>query len=151
MVDKTKQDIAHLEACFVYSKLSHAKRLQVGEMIVTPAGVLHIGINGTAPGTSNECEYTDPHTGQLVSHPYVICGAANAIYKAVKHGGAGLEGSTLYSTDSPCPKCTHALISIGIKRVVYVRKYRLTDHLRLLTDAGISVEQIQIPFEHLIK
>ena len=62
-----------------------------------------------------------------------------------------VNGSTLYSTDSPGPKCTHALISVGVQRVVYVRKYRLTDHLKLLTDAGISVEQSQIPYEHLIK
>lgn len=150
MVDKTKQDVAHLEACFIYSNLSYANRLKVGEMIVSPAGVQYVGVNGTAPGTPNECEYTDEN-GKLVTHPYVICGAANAVYKAVKHGGSGIEGSTLYSTDSPCPKCTHALISMGIKRVVYVRQYRLIDHLHLLTDAGVSVEQIQIPFEHLLK
>jgi dCMP deaminase len=80
----------------------------------------------------------------------VICGAANAIYKAAKQG-VSLNGSTLYTTDSPCPKCTHALISVGVKRVVYVRQYRMTEHLKLLTDSGISVEQISIKYEHLIK
>lgn len=150
MADQQLEDIAHLEACFVYSNLSHAQRLKVGEQLITPSGVSLLGVNGTAPKTSNECEYIDPETGHLVSHPYVICGAANAIYKAAKQG-VMVNGSTLYSTDSPCPKCTHALISVGVKRVVYVRKYRLTDHLQLLTDAGISVEQIQIQYEHLIK
>ncbi len=150
MANKLKEDIAHLESCFVYSNLSHAQRLKVGELLLTPHGVSVIGVNGTAPKTSNQCEYTDPETGQLTTFPHVICGAANAIYKAAKQG-VMIDGSTLYSTDSPCQKCTHALISVGVKRIVYVREYRLTDHLQLLTDAGISVEQIQIQYEHLIK
>lgn len=150
MADKQAEDIAYLEACFIFSKLSYAKRLKVGELLVTPLGIINLGINGTAPGTPNECEYVDESSGQLVSHPYVICGAANAIYKAAKQG-VSLNGSTLYTTDSPCSKCTHALISVGVKRVVYVRQYRMTEHLKLLTDSGISVEQIPIQYEHLIK
>lgn len=149
MADQKKEDIAFLEACFAFSNLSYATRLKVGELLVTPAGVMIPGVNGTAPKTSNQCEYVD-EDGKLVTHPYVMCGAANAIYKAAKQG-VSVEGSTLYSTDSPCPKCTHALISVGVRRVVYVRKYRLTEHLSLLVDANIQLEQISIPFEHLIK
>lgn len=149
MANQQAEDIAHLKACFIYSTLSYAQRLKVGELLVTPNGVSLLGVNGTAPSTPNVCEYTDPETGLLVTHPYVICGAANAIYKAAKQG-VMVDGSTLYSTDSPCPKCTHALISVGVKRVVYVREYRLTEHLKLLTNAGISVEQISIQYEHLI-
>lgn len=149
MAKQLDEDTAHLEACFVYSNLSYAKRLKVGEMFVTLNGIPVIGVNGTAPGTPNECEYMD-EKGKLVSHPYVICGAYNGILKAAKQG-VSLEGSTLYSTDSPCPRCTHALISLRVKRVVYVRQYRMIDHLHLLTDAGISVEQIQIKYEHLLK
>lgn len=138
MADKELQDLVYLKCCFNIAELSYAKRLKVGELFVTESGVMIPGTNGTAPGTPNECEYEDEN-GNLVTHPYVICGAANAIYKAAKEG-VRVSGSTLYSTDSPCPKCTHALISIGVKRVVYARPYRLTSHLSLLANAGIIVE-----------
>lgn len=148
MANKQDEDKCYLEACFVFSKLSYAKRLKVGELLVSPNGVINLGINGTAAGTPNECEFVDER-GNLVTHPYVICGAANAIYKAAKQC-VKLDGSTLYSTDSPCPKCTHALLSVGVVRVVYAREYRLTDHLSLLRDKGISVEHLPIDYEHLI-
>lgn len=142
MADRLLEDEVYLRMCFNLATLSYAERLKVGELLLTPQGIIIPGVNGTAPGTPNECEYED-EDGKLVSHPYVICGAQNSINKAARQG-VKVEGSTLYSTDSPCPKCTHNLISVGVIRVVYARKYRLTDHLKLLTDNGISLDHIPI-------
>lgn len=139
-----EQDIVYLRMCFNFSTLSKAKRLQVGEFFVTQHGVVVPGYNGTAPGTSNECEYVDKKTKQLVSYHHIICGAQNCVYKAAREG-VPLVGSTMYSTDSPCGRCAPMIISVQAKRVVYCRKYRLTEHLKELEAAGILVHQI--PYE----
>ena len=136
-----KQDIVYLSMCQSISTLSKAKRLKVGEMLVTKQDTLLPGYNGTAPNTSNDCEYTDPETGKLVSYNHVICGLQNAIYKAAKEG-VSVVGSTAYSTHSPCVRCVPAALSVCVKRFVYITKYRLTDHLKDLTDNNIVLLQI---------
>lgn len=139
-----EQDIVYLKMCFSFAELSKAKRLQVGEFFVTKNGVIVPGTNGTAPGTSNECEYVDAESDKLVSHFHVICGAQNCVYKAAREG-IPLIGSTMYTTDSPCARCVPMTISVEAKRVVYCRQYRLTEHLTELTKSGIVLHQI--PYE----
>lgn len=136
-----EEDIVYLRMCFNFATRSKAKRLQVGEFFVTKNGVIVPGYNGTAPGTSNECEYIDEKTNQLVSYQHIICGAQNCVYKAAKEG-VPLIGSTMYTTDSPCPRCVPMTIAIEAKRVVYCREYRLTAHLQTLVDSGIIVHNI---------
>lgn len=136
-----EQDIVYLRMCFNFSALSKAKRLQVGEFFVTQNGVIVPGTNGTAPNRSNECEYIDPETGSLVSHFHVICGAQNCVYKAAREG-IPLIGSTMYTTDSPCPRCVPMILSVSASRVVYCREYRLTQHLEELVESGIPLHQI---------
>ena len=141
-----KQDIVYLLMCQSISTLSKAKRLKVGEMLVTKQGSLLPGYNGTAPNTSNECEYTDPNTGKLVSYDHVICGLQNAVYKSSRDGISTL-GCTAYSTHSPCVRCVPVALSVGVQRFVYTTQYRLTEHLKQLTDNNIKL--LQIPMELL--
>ena len=140
-IKQLEEDIVYLRMCFNFSKLSKAKRLQVGEFFVTKNGVIVPGTNGTAPKRSNECEYIDPETGSLVSYSHVICGAQNCVYKAAREG-IPLIGSTMYTTDSPCPRCVPMILSVLAVRVVYCRAYRLTDHLEELVEGGILLHQI---------
>lgn len=137
-----KEDIVYLNMCFNMSTLSRANRLQVGEIIKTPNGTLIPGYNGTAPNTSNQCEYEDEITGKLVTYPHVICGFQNAIYKAAKDG-ISVVGSTGYSTDSPCIRCAPIILTVGIKRFVYSREYRLINHLTELKELGVQLIQIE--------
>lgn len=138
-----ESDIIYLQICFVIAKQSKARRLQVGELILTKQGSIIPGYNGTAPGTSNECEYV-AEDGSLVTHSHVICGLQNAIYKSSREGFATADG-TGYSTDSPCQRCGPAAISIKLKRFVYCRQYRITDHLADMEAQGIQI--CQIPYE----
>ena len=57
MVDKW--DIAHMETAKIYAKLSSAKRLKVGCVIVKDRRIISIGYNGMPSGWDNECEYLD--------------------------------------------------------------------------------------------
>ena len=43
-----------------------------------------------------------------------------------------------------CIECAKLIIQAGIKRVVYCKKYRLTDGIDLLTRAGIEVVYIEM-------
>lgn len=138
------QDIVYLNMCFSFASLSKARRLKVGEMVLTEQGVLIPGYNGTAPNTSNECEYVNEKDNTLVSHQHIICGLQNCVYKAAREGVSILNG-TAYSTDSPCIRCGPIILSTGIKRFVYVRQYRLVSHLEELEQHGVQI--IQIPIE----
>lgn len=136
------EDIVYLRMCFVFAVPSKAKRLKVGEIILTEQGIPIPGRNGTAPNTSNECEYVD-ETGKLVSHTHVICGLQNCVYKAAREGVSVVNG-TAYSTDSPCVRCGPVILSVGIKRFVYCREYRITDHLEILKEQGVILHQIPL-------
>ena len=69
---------------------------------------------------------------------YVIHAEANAIVKIARSGNNS-DGATLYVTDAPCIECSKLIIQAGIRRVVYGRKYRLSDGLDLLEKAGIEL------------
>ena len=54
-----------------------------------------------------------------------------------------LEGATMYVTWSPCVECTKEIIQVGIKKVVYLRKYSKTELVSLseimFKKAGVEV------------
>lgn len=137
-------DITYLRMCFVFAEQSKATRLKVGELVLTKQGIIVPGYNGTAPGTSNECEYINPNTGELISHPHIICGLQNAVYKAAREGVALVDGVG-YSTDSPCFRCAPVALSIHLKRFVYCRPYRIMSHLKQIEENGIQL--CNIPFD----
>ena len=79
-----------------------------------------------------------------MTKPYVLHAEANAITKIARSGNNS-DGATLYVTDSPCIECSKLIIQAGIRRVIFSRKYRLTEGLDLLKRAGIEV--VHIPLE----
>ena len=56
---KQKYIDAHINAAEVYSKLSSAKRLQVGCVVVKDNTIIGIGYNGMPSGWTNDCEVTE--------------------------------------------------------------------------------------------
>jgi len=112
--------------------------MQVGALIVKENMIISDGYNGTPSGFENLCE--DENN---ITKPYVLHAEANAITKVAKSNNSS-NGATLYVTDSPCIECAKLIIQAGIKRVVYSRKYRITDGLDLLNRAGVVVEQLEV-------
>lgn len=100
--------------------------------------IISDGFNGTPSGFPNVCE---DESG--VTHPYVLHAEANAITKVARSNNSS-EGSTLYVTTSPCMECSKLIIQAGISRVVYSEKYRISDGLDLLRDAGIEIMHLPI-------
>ena len=130
-----KWDKAHMEAAEVYGKLSHAKRLQVGCVIVRDNRIISIGYNGTPSGWENNCE--DENN---VTKPEVLHAETNAITKLAKSSESA-EGATLYCTYNPCFDCAKLIYQSGITRVVYKNKYRDDSGIKFLEKAGCWVEK----------
>jgi len=136
MKDK-KFDKSYIKMAFVWANNSYCERRKVGALLVKDRMIISDGYNGTPSGFENVCEDENNNTKS-----YVLHAEANAITKVAKSHNSS-EGSTLYVTDSPCIECAKLIIQSGIKRVVYSRKYRITDGLDLLERAGIDVDELK--------
>ena len=142
MPTKQETDGLYMGIAFQYSKLSKAKRKQVGSCLVTEHGVVLGGVNGQHTGGSNECEYIGGVNGELVTKDSTIHSELNCVLKAAKEG-VSCFGATIYTTLSPCVPCSAMLINAGIKRLVYSELYRDKSGVELLLNSGVQVEQMQ--------
>ena len=131
-----KFDRSYLRMAQVWAENSYCNRRKVGALIVKDKMLISDGYNGTPSGFENVCEDEDGHT-----KPYVLHAEANAITKVAKSNNSS-NGATLYVTAAPCMECAKLIIQSGIRRVVYVESYRLSDGIELLERAGIEVVQI---------
>ncbi len=128
-----------------FAKLSSAKRLQVGAIIVKDDRIISIGYNGMPAGWTNECEeVVEIHEdgGTITkTKDEVIHAEANAIAKLAKSSESG-DGSTMFLTHAPCIHCAKQVYTAGIKKIYYRNSYRDTIGIDFLNRCGISVEQI---------
>ena len=143
MADQKQLDEIYMGTALLHSRLSKARRAQVGAVLVTKQGVTLTGFNGTPTGLSNVCEYDyqmlkDEHP-TLITKPEVIHAELNCILKAAREGVSCID-ATMYVTLSPCVPCAAMMIQAGVKRLVYKEMYRDQGGINLLRDAAIDVE-----------
>tara|TARA_R110000868_G_scaffold197994_2_gene444241 strand:+ start:135 stop:605 length:471 start_codon:yes stop_codon:yes gene_type:complete len=124
------------------AQLSHAKRLQVGAVIVKDDSVISYGYNGMPAGWDNNCEidYYDD-TSQWVGNktkPEVLHAESNAIAKLAKSNNSGL-GADLFVTHSPCLECAKLIFQSGISRVYFGQNYRDDAGVKFLEKSGVTV------------
>lgn len=128
-----------------YARLSKARRLKVGAIVVKDNRVISIGYNGTPAGWDNTCEEEiwNVHDGSstLKTKPEVIHAEANAIAKLAKSSESGLD-SSMYITHSPCVECAKLIHIAGIKKVFFRNHYRDESGINFLTKCGIEVTKI---------
>jgi len=144
-VNKEKQlkyDKAYLKMASEWANLSYCERKQVGALIVKDRMIISDGYNGTPTGFENICE-TDSGTTKW----YVLHAEANAILK-VARSTQSAEGATLYQTLSPCKDCSKLIHQSGIKRVVFIHKYKDTEGVDFLLKAGVKVSHIPLEKIH---
>tara|TARA_B100000287_G_scaffold390718_1_gene401850 strand:+ start:144 stop:575 length:432 start_codon:yes stop_codon:yes gene_type:complete len=132
-----KYDKAYLRIALEWSKLSHCKRKKVGAIIVKNDMIISDGYNGTPTGFDNCCEDKNGETLW-----YVLHAEANAILKTAK-STHNCDGATLYLTMSPCKECSKLAYQAGIKRVVYIKKYKDHSGIKFLAEAGIEIVEIK--------
>ena len=162
---------AHMQVAETYAKLSTARRLQVGSIIVKEDRIISIGYNGMPAGWDNDCEdkVWDKGAGGWISpeefeeqYPYeawheeagrnvryglktkpeVLHAEANAIAK-VARSPESAEDAVLFVTHSPCIECAKLIYQSGIKQVFYRDNYRSDAGTAFLKQAGVIVNKLE--------
>jgi len=126
------------------AQLSHARRLQVGAVIVKDDTVISYGYNGMPAGWDNDCENTiGYHRGEpvLKTKPEVLHAESNAIAKLARSTNSGL-GADLFVTHSPCLDCAKLIYQSGIGRVYYGENYRDDAGIQFLEKSGVEVFKV---------
>jgi dCMP deaminase len=134
---------AHMAAAEVYSKLSSAKRLQVGCVVVKDNTIIGIGYNGMPSGWTNDCEYAVQHsddTVELKTKPEVLHAETNALAKIAQSTNSS-EGASLFVTHAPCLDCAKLIYQSGIKSVFYRNSYRDEKGIDFLTKCNLEVKK----------
>lgn len=131
-----KYDKAYLRIAREWGQLSHCDRRKVGALIVKDRMIISDGYNGTPSGFENPCEDDEGYTKW-----YVLHAEANAILK-VAASTQSCQGATLYITMSPCRECSKLIHQAGIKRLVYLTKYKDESGLEFLEKAGVELNLI---------
>ena len=150
------------------AKMSHARRLQVGAVIVKDDRVISMGYNGMPAGWENNCEDrvypealagdfeqhydefdaqfpfidNDGHRYSLKTKPEVLHAEMNSLMKLAKSTESG-EGATMVITHAPCMECAKGIFQAGIKEVFYQEDYRSTDGTNFLKKCGIKIEKLE--------
>jgi dCMP deaminase len=120
-----------------WGKLSHCTRKKVGALIVKDRMIISDGYNGTPSGFKNICEDINGNTKW-----YVLHAEANAILKTAS-SSHNCNGGTLYLTLSPCKECSKLIHQSGIKRVVFIEKYKDTTGIDFLKKAKVEVIEFE--------
>ena len=159
---KLYNNIAHEVA-----KMSHARRLQVGAVIVKDDRVISMGYNGMPAGWENNCEdkvwdkgaggWLSPEEIEeqypfegwhekaernvrygLKTKPEVLHAESNAIAKLAKSNDSG-DGADIFVTHAPCMECSKLIFQSGISRVYYSADYRDDSGIKFLKQSGVEV------------
>lgn len=140
-MDQVKMDKYFMRVAQLTAELSYAVRKKVGAVLVKDNRIISIGFNGTPKGwETNNCEDIMPD-GSLKTKSIVVHAEANALFWCAKTEII-TNGATMYQTLSPCATCALGLIQSGIKRVVFLEKYRDITGIEILEKANVKVEQI---------
>jgi dCMP deaminase len=151
---------AHMKAAENYSKLSSAKRLQVGCVIIKDDTIIGIGYNGMPSGWDNDCENRiyanewsidnnlwdyqeeDGTAYNLKTKPEVLHAETNAVAKVAKSTNS-TDGADIFVTHAPCIECAKLIHQSGIKRLFYRDTYKNDDGLNFLNQCNIEVNHVK--------
>jgi len=150
---------AHMASAEVYSRLSSAKRLQVGCVVVKDNTIIGIGYNGMPSGWTNDCEmkvyatewnidndiwdYQEEDGTQynLKTRPEVMHAETNALAKIARSTNSS-EGASLFVTHAPCIDCAKLIHQSGINSVYYRNSYRDDLGINFLKQCKVEVTKV---------
>ena len=168
---KSKFQTLYMDIAARVAKMSHARRLQVGAIVVKDDRVISMGYNGMPAGWDNNCEdmewwmpeVEDLHEDELaVMYPHVsyhgefndqvshyrlrtkrevLHAESNAISKLAKSTESG-DGASLFVTHSPCIECAKLIYQSGISKVFYRDSYRDDSGINFLEASGVTVTKL---------
>ena len=134
-----------LKIASVVAERSTCRRHHIGAVAVKDKHILTTGYNG-APSGRKDClelgclrdEMNIP-SGERQEICRGIHAEQNVIIQASLHG-VSLEGSTIYSTHTPCRMCAKMLVNAKIERFVSFGRYSDDEFIDLFQEAGIELD-----------
>ena len=118
---------------------SHAVRLKVGAVFVSPDGVMSTGINGMPAGGTNECETSTIIGMKLLSGVAGIdaayaplielktkpeCShAEEQLFAKLMRQGVSTKDGYIFLSHEPCINCAKIIVGSGVKEVVFRHSY----------------------------
>lgn len=133
-----------MEIAHVVARRSTCLRRQIGAVIVREKRILATGYNGAPSGLPHclDIGCLRDELGIPSGTRHEICRALhseqNAIMQAALHG-ISTKDSTLYCTHQPCILCAKAIISAGVRRVVYEGDYPDESSREMLNMAKVEM------------
>jgi len=121
---------------------------QIGAVLVKDKKVLFITHNKHLPDEQSPYVFGDPRSifkrGVHVELSTSEHAEASIIAEAANKGVA-LKGTTLFTTDFPCPPCAKLIAHSGIKKMFFKNGYAVLDGASILKQA--KVEVIRVKFD----
>jgi dCMP deaminase len=172
---KAKFENLYMDWADRLAELSHAKRLQVGAVIVKNDTVISYGYNGMPAGWGNDCENVEwCSAGGWLSAEEILEGwpyegtyldadgrAMEGRYRLktkpeVLHAESNAiaklaksnnsgAGADIFITHAPCLDCAKLIYQSGINSVLYRNAYRDSSGVAFLESSRISVKQVKGP------
>jgi dCMP deaminase len=145
MSQRTSWDEYFMEIARQVASRATCDRKHVGALLVRDRIILSTGYNGSIRGMPH-CD----EVGHLMENGHCVAtvhAEANAVLQAARTG-VRIEGSTLYTTASPCWPCFKLVANAGIVRIVYGEFYRdprIFDVAARLKIELVSLEQAVAP------
>jgi dCMP deaminase len=141
-------DTYFLDIVELVSRRATCLRRAVGAGLVRDKRILATGYNG-APSKLQHCldigclrEQLRVPSGERHELCRGLHAEQNAIIQAALHG-VSTKDSTLYCTNHPCVICAKMIINAGITRIVIRDGYSDRLAADMLSEAGITVEQME--------
>ena len=101
-------------------------------------------VDSKFPYVCEGCELELPN-GLIPGKSLDICVALHAeedaILQAAKMGGYSLDQCVIYTTTFPCNLCSKQIIDVGIKKVIYIEPYPMTEAVGILGRGNVEMEE----------
>lgn len=133
---KAKWARMYLDIAERLAEESHAVRLKVGAVFVSPDGVMSTGINGLPAGGSNVCEHQEGST--LITKDETSHAEENLFGKLMQQGVSTKDG-TIFLTHAPCINCAKIMVVSGISSVHFRNNYKNNNGVDWLLKNNIYV------------
>lgn len=128
-MERPDWDSIFMEICQTLSKRSTCIRLQTAALVVKKLNIISIGYNGCPSkmihcmdrwkgiNLENNLQFLEEH------HHWSMANELHAEINALLRCKSDVQDATMYSLYSPCIQCAKAIVSAGIKEVVYLYSY----------------------------
>jgi len=133
--ERISWDAYFMSIATLASLRSPCNKLHVGSVIVKNNRIVSIGYNGFISGSPHISHIVDNHE-QATVHSEI-----NAITDCAKRGVC-IDDTKIYVTHFPCINCFKAIVSSGIKKIIYYDDYN-NNHLVfiLAKDSNIVIQK----------